>query len=130
MRLKVLPIEFWMRRKYHEGDFVEQLPTYHREGQYLLGEHWWFEIDDQAFVYRDPRAQARAADQFKYRLEVSDEAILNARELDSITTILNVSRNAALKHEALELWRRHDQARSIRDTRRTIHGHFRKRHSQ
>lgn len=126
-RIKVLPTEFWMQEGWREDcGVVETAPFFHKDNQYLVGDNWWFEIDGKAFTYRDPKKQRGAVAQFKYQLSVTDEAILDARELAAVNTILQVSRNAQLKREALALWTRHDHAASIRKLKRDMSRHFRR----
>ena len=126
-RIKVLPTEFWMQEGWREDCGVEEIePTFHKNNQYLVGDRWWFEIDGKAFTYITDKKRRGAVDMFKYQLEVTDEAILDARELAAVNTILQVSRNAQLKREALALWTRHDHAASIRKLKRDMSRHFRR----
>lgn len=84
-----------------------------------MGDNWWFEIDGKAFTYRDPKKQRGAVAQFKYQLSVTDEAILDARELAAVNTILQVSRCAALKQAARARLQQHEHAVTLRDVQRT-----------
>lgn len=124
-RIKVLPTELWMQRGFREECGVEEIePKFHKDNQYLVGDDWWFEIEGRAFTYKDAKKRQGAVDQFKYQLSITDEAILDARELDAVTTILKVSRNARLKREAIRLWTQHDHAGSIRKLKRDMARHF------
>lgn len=124
-RIKVLPTEFWMAEEYRDQcDVKEIAPVYHRDNQYLVGDNWWFEIDGKAFTYDTKEQRNSAVKQFKYQLRVTDEAILNQRELEAITTIVRVSRNETLKREARTLLFHHRQAVSLREVRRGTQRHF------
>ena len=124
-RVKVLPTEFWMAERYRDDCDVQEIePVYNQDNQYLFNGRWWFEIEGKAFTYDTEQGRKKGAEQFLYQLSVTDEAILNERELASITTIMRVSRNPVLKREALALLTKHDQAVSLREVRRTVRRHF------
>jgi len=120
-KVKVLQTEFWMIDGYRDDcNIQEETPVFNRDGQYLMGGVWWFEIDGKAFTYDTPESRKRAVEQFKHQLSINDEVILGDRELAAIDTILRLSRNPAIKAEARKLWFKHDQAVGLRQTRRRL----------
>ncbi len=57
MNLKCLPLEYWMKLRYHRNDtvshgnaYTEINPILNRDGYYNYGVVCWFEVDNQAWL--------------------------------------------------------------------------------
>jgi hypothetical protein len=73
MRIKVLPLEPWMKYSDVEECAPKTIPlVFNRDGYYCIGESCWFELNGIARLYE--------ANSFKYDLSVLNHTLLSKKE--------------------------------------------------
>lgn len=100
--LKVRPLEWYMKQPFEDliesGYVLHPIKLIGRDGYYCFKNDVWFEYQGRGYVAYPNLTRDRAKEQFLYPLmECNDELIFNKRELDAITTLINVTKKSSMK---------------------------------
>lgn len=122
--LKVLPLDFWMNPNsffWDESEYEkvpESFELIGRNGFYCRDGQAWFEVDGIGYLFTISNSIEKGVSHFKYCLRMNDELILPDREVNAMTEILKVSRDAAVKKAISKRLGEHIVAYQLRQTRR------------
>lgn len=86
MRIKVLPLESWMRflteEDIQEMNLVEITPVFNRTGYYLRNNSCWFELSNG-------KAYSYYPDNFKFELSLREASVYNSRQIAALKEVIN-----------------------------------------
>lgn len=122
--LKVLPLNFWMKPDsvFWDEDEYEKVPEslqlIGRDGFYCRDGKAWFEVGGVGYLYTTFNSIEKGVSYFKNSLRMNDELILPDREVQAMTEILKISRDATVKKAIAKRLRDHNNAYSLRATKR------------
>ena len=123
-KLKVKPLEWYMEFEPEElaeegyTPIEEDFELVGRDGYYCRGNDVWFEVDEVGYRAYPRSTKHMAREYFCYDLTINDEAILPAREVEAMKTVLKTSRDSRVKKAIHECLRKHEDAVSLRETGR------------